>query len=225
MKYALVLLLIGCMACAQTKNNMDKEIKLETDAKKASYGIGVILAKNVQQSSPDSVDLDALFKGFYDQFNGKKTLLTEEECMNVVQKTMAAASERKSAGARKAGEDFLAQNKTKTGVKVTASGLQYKVIKSGTGAQPKDSDQVTVHYAGRLVDGTEFDSSIKRGEPATFPVNGVIAGWTEALQLMKVGDKWELYIPSQLGYGDRGAGGAIPPFATLIFEVELLKVN
>ena len=227
MKHALVLLLIGCMACAQTKTNMDKEIKLDSEAKKASYGIGVILAKNVQQNSPDSVDLDALFKGFYDQYNNKKTQMTEQECMESVQTAMSAASERKGSAARKTGEDYLAQNKTKSGVVVTASGLQYRVIKSGpaTGKKPTASSNVTVHYAGRLIDGTEFDSSIKRNEPASFPVNGVISGWTEALQLMKEGDKWELTIPQNLGYGERGAGGAIPPYAVLIFEVELLKVN
>jgi len=225
MKHALVLLLIGCMACAQTKTNMDKEVKLDSDAKKASYGIGVILAKNVQQNSPDSVDLDALFKGFYDQFNKKTTQLTEQQCMEVVQKAMASAGERKGAEAKKSGETYLAQNKTKAGVVVTPSGLQYRVIKSGTGKKPIATSNVTVHYAGRLIDGTEFDSSIKRNEPATFPVNGVIAGWTEALQLMKEGDKWELTIPQNLGYGERGAGRDIPPYAVLIFEVELLKVN
>lgn len=225
MKYALVLLLVGCMACAQTKTNMDKEVKLDTEAKKASYGIGVILAKNVQQNSPDSIDLDVLFKGFYDQYKNNKTQMTEQQCMESVQKAMSAASDRKGSAARKTGEDYLAQNKSKAGVQVTASGLQYRVIKSGAGKTPTASSNVTVHYAGRLIDGTEFDSSIKRNEPATFPVNGVIAGWTEALQLMKEGDKWELTIPFNLGYGERGAGGAIPPYAVLIFEVELLKVN
>ncbi|MBM3177266.1 MAG: FKBP-type peptidyl-prolyl cis-trans isomerase [Bacteroidetes bacterium] len=225
MKQALVLLLFGCMACAQTNNPMDKDIKLDTEAKKASYGLGVVLANNIKSQNPDSIDMEALFKGFYDKYKGSATLMNDQECMQAVQKSMSAAAERKNAGAKKAGEDFLAQNKSKTGVTTTTSGLQYKVLKAGTGKMPSASSQVTVHYTGKLIDGTVFDSSVERNEPATFPVNGVIQGWVEALQLMKEGDKWELYIPSQLGYGERGAGQQIPPFSTLIFEVELIKVN
>jgi FKBP-type peptidyl-prolyl cis-trans isomerase len=124
------------------------------------------------------------------------------------------------------GQDFLAENAKKEGVKTLADGLQYKVIKDGTGASPKATDVVSVHYKGTLIDGTEFDSSYKRGQPTEFPVNRVIPGWTEALQLMKEGSKWILYIPSKLAYGERGTpGGPIPPDATLIFEVELLKVK
>ena len=123
------------------------------------------------------------------------------------------------------GEAFLAANKVKPGVVTTASGLQYKVITEGNGPQPKATDTVTVDYRGTLIDGTEFDSSYKRGQPATFPVSGVIKGWTEALQLMPVGSKWQLFIPPQLGYGDRGAGNSIPPNSTLIFEVELLSIQ
>ncbi|MFZ9504996.1 MAG: FKBP-type peptidyl-prolyl cis-trans isomerase [Cyclobacteriaceae bacterium] len=225
MKQALMLLLIGCMACAQNKPNMDKEIKLDSEAKKASYAVGVVLAKNVKQNSPDSLDLDAVFKGFYDVWNEKKTQLTEQECQDAVTKALSAASERKSAGAKKAGEDFLAENAKKEGVKSTSSGLQYKVITAGSGKSPGPTSEVTVHYSGKLIDGTEFDSSYKRGEPATFPLNGVIPGWTEALQLMKEGDKWTIFIPQSLGYGSQGAGGAIPPFSTLVFDVELIKVK
>jgi FKBP-type peptidyl-prolyl cis-trans isomerase len=123
------------------------------------------------------------------------------------------------------GEKYLKENATKEGVKTLPSGLQYKSLKEGSGKSPKATDTVSVHYRGTLIDGTEFDSSIKRGEPAEFPVNRVIKGWTEALQLMKEGDKWMLYIPSQLAYGERGAGGAIGPNETLLFEVELLKVK
>jgi len=126
---------------------------------------------------------------------------------------------------RKEGEAFLAANKKKEGVKTLASGLQYKVIKPGTGKKPKSTDTVTTHYRGTLIDGTEFDSSYNRGQPATFPVHGVIPGWTEALQLMEEGAKWQLFIPSKLGYGERGAGQAIGPNATLIFEVELVSVQ
>ena len=225
MKYAYFLLLIACMACAQNSMNMNKDIKLDTDIKKGSYGLGVLMGGDLKQRGNDSLDLEALFKGFHDQYTSGKTLMTQQECMESFQKLMTAATEKKSTAAKAEGEAFLAANKTKEGVKVTASGLQYKVIKSGSGKTPAATNEVTVHYAGTLINGTEFDSSIKRGEPATFPVNGVIAGWTEALQLMKEGDKWMLYIPYNLAYGERGAGGQIPPFATLIFEVELLKVN
>ncbi len=225
MKNAFVLLLIGCMACAQTKTNMDKEIKLENENLRASYGIGALMAKNVKSQGADSLDLDALFKGFYDEYKKGKTQITQEECMTSVQKMMSAAADRKSASARKGGEEFLAANAKKEGVKTTASGLQYKVNTSGSGKSPALTSEVTVHYTGKLIDGTVFDSSVERGEPATFPVNGVIAGWTEALQLMKEGDKWTLYIPSQLAYGERGAGGQIPPHAALIFDVELIKVK
>jgi len=130
-----------------------------------------------------------------------------------------------SAKAKAEGEAFLAANATKDGVVTLPSGLQYKVITPGSGASPKASDTVSVHYRGRLIDGTEFDSSYKRNEPTSFPVGGVIPGWTEALQLMKVGAKWELYVPAKLAYGDRGAGGLIPPGATLVFEVELLSIK
>lgn len=225
MKHAYLLLLIACMACAQNSMNMNKDIKLDSEIKKGSYGLGVLMGGDMKQRGNDSLDLEALFKGFYDQYTSGKTMMTQQECMESFQKMMSVAAEKKSGAAKSEGEAFLAANKTKEGVKVTASGLQYKVVKSGTGKTPLATNEVTVHYAGTLIDGTEFDSSIKRGEPTTFPVNGVIAGWTEALQLMKEGDKWLLYIPYNLAYGERGAGGQIPPFATLIFEVELLKVN
>ena len=137
----------------------------------------------------------------------------------------SAASEKKAGPVLEEGKQFLAENGKKANIKTTASGLQYEVITSGTGATPKLTDKVTTHYKGTLINGKQFDSSYDRGEPATFPVNGVIKGWTEALQLMKEGDKWRLYIPYDLAYGERGAGKDIPPFATLIFDIELIKVN
>jgi FKBP-type peptidyl-prolyl cis-trans isomerase len=143
----------------------------------------------------------------------------------IVQQYMQQVADQKNEALIKESQAFLDANRQKAGVKVTATGLQYRVLTPGTGASPKPTDQVTVHYTGRLTDGTVFDSSVERNEPATFGVSEVIAGWTEALQLMKVGDKWELVIPSELAYGERGAGYQIPPYATLIFEVELLKVN
>jgi len=138
---------------------------------------------------------------------------------------MAAAAEKKAGPAIEEGRKFLAENGKKPGVITTASGLQYEVLTAGTGETPKLTDKVTTHYKGTLINGKQFDSSYDRGEPATFPVSGVIKGWTEALQLMKVGDKWKLYIPYDLAYGERGAGRDIPPYSTLIFEIELLKVN
>ena len=225
MKYAFVLLLTGCIACAQTNLKMDKDIKLDTEGKRGSYALGVLMGGDLKNRGTDSIDMEAFFKGFYDQYSKGKAMMTQQECMESWQKMASAAAEKKNGASKKANEDFLVANKTKEGVKVTASGLQYKVVKSGTGRTPSATSEVTVHYTGTLIDGTEFDSSVKRGQPATFPVNGVIAGWTEALQLMKEGDKWMLYIPYNLAYGERGAGGQIPGFSTLIFEVELLSIK
>jgi len=171
-------------------------------------------------------------EGIKDALAGAEPRLTFEERREVMtalteelQKKHAEQAGTAGADNRKAGDEFLQANAKKQGVKTTASGLQYKVIKEGKGASPKATDSVTVHYSGTLIDGTEFDSSYKRGEPATFPLNGVIRGWTEGLQLMKEGAKYEFYIPSELAYGERGAGGAIGPNATLVFTVELISVN
>jgi FKBP-type peptidyl-prolyl cis-trans isomerase FklB len=205
--------------------------QLKTQKDKVSYTIGINIGNNVKQL-PMEVDLDILMKGFKDAFSGNKPQLSEEEMRTVMtafQKEMASkqAEVMKSQGDKnkKEGETFLAENKKKDGVKTLASGLQYKVIKEGTGKIPKATDKVSTHYQGTLIDGTEFDSSYKRGEPATFPVNGVIPGWTEALQLMKVGSKWQLFIPSKLAYGEKGAGPKIGPNATLIFTIELLAIK
>jgi FKBP-type peptidyl-prolyl cis-trans isomerase FklB len=164
--------------------------------------------------------------------SGGKPLLTEQEIKDVItalQKDLQAKQQEKmrvlAEKNKKEGESFLAENKKKDGVITLASGLQYKIIKNGGGKMPKATDSVTVNYRGTLIDGTEFDSSIKRGQPATFQVSGVIPGWTEALQLMREGSKWQLFIPSNLAYGERGAGGSIGPNAVLIFEVELISIN
>jgi FKBP-type peptidyl-prolyl cis-trans isomerase FklB len=205
--------------------------QLKSQKDKVSYTIGINIGNNVKQL-PMEVDLDILYKGFKDAVSGGKLLLSEEEmrtAMAAFQKEMTAkqAEMMKSQGEKnkKEGEAFLAENKKKEGVKTLASGLQYKVIKEGNGKSPKATDKVSTHYQGTLIDGTEFDSSYKRGEPATFPVNGVIPGWTEALQLMKVGSKWQLFVPSKLAYGEKGAGPKIGPNAVLIFTIELLAIK
>jgi len=199
--------------------------ELNNEHEKASYGLGVLMASNLKKQGSDSLLVEILNEGMRDVLNDLPTQMNEEEAMAIVQPYMTRAMEREIEALKKEGVDFLAANKTKEGVNVTASGLQYKVLSSGTGKMPTAESSVTVHYTGKLIDGTVFDSSVERGEPATFGVSQVISGWTEAMQLMHEGDKWELYIPYELGYGERGAGAQIPPFSTLIFEVELIKVN
>lgn len=204
---------------------------LKTQKDKVSYSIGLDIGRNLKRQGID-VDTQMLARGLRDAVSGGKTLLTDEEMHEVMtqwQAEMRAAhtKQQEAVGAKNAkeGAAFLAQNKTKEGVKTTASGLEYKVVKEGTGATPTAQDTVTAHYRGTLLDGTEFDSSYKRGEPASFPVSGVIPGWTEMLQLMKVGSKVIVWIPSNLGYGERGAGATIGPNAMLTFEIELLDVK
>lgn len=205
--------------------------ELKNDKEKLSYSIGMDIGGNLKKQSVE-VDPDLLAKGLKDNYRGGKTLLTEDEARQSImafQKTLMAKQAEtmhKLAEKNKAdGEKFLAANAKKDGVKTLPSGLQYREITPGKGKSPKASDTVTVHYKGTLIDGTEFDSSYKRGQPATFPVSGVIAGWTEALQLMKEGAKWRIFIPSNLAYGEKGAGRDIGPNATLIFEVELISVK
>jgi FKBP-type peptidyl-prolyl cis-trans isomerase FklB len=198
---------------------------------RASYIIGLNLGKSLKaQEVPCTTDV--LMQGLRDGLSGNPPALSESEiqtAMQAFQQQLASKQEEKNKvvgdKTKQEGDAFLATTKSKAGVKTTASGLQYEVLKEGTGAAPKPTDEVTVNYEGTLLDGTIFDSSYKRNEPATFPVNGVIPGWTEALQLMKPGSKYKLYIPASLAYGDKGAGGAIGPNATLVFQVELLSVN
>jgi FKBP-type peptidyl-prolyl cis-trans isomerase len=205
--------------------NKPKVANLNDETKRASYGLGVLIASNLKSQGGDSVDLESLYFGIQDIYSKKELIIKEQECSMIVQTYMTEAMEKKTAVLKEEGVAFLEANKTKPGILVTETGLQYQVISSGNGKVPTVSDNVTVHYTGKLIDGTVFDSSVERGEPATFGVGQVIAGWTEALQLMHEGDKFMLFIPSELGYGDRGAGGQIPPYAALIFEVELIKVN
>jgi FKBP-type peptidyl-prolyl cis-trans isomerase FklB len=208
---------------------------LKTQKDKFSYALGMNTAKRMGDSlKKQSVPFDPaiVVRGMKDGFAGGKTLLTDDEAqaaLTEMQKQMHAQQQAKmeqaSAGNKKEGEAFLTANKGKDGVVTLASGLQYKILTEGKGAKPTATDSVVCNYRGTLLNGTEFDSSYKRGQPATFPVSGVIKGWTEALQLMPVGSKWQLFIPSDLAYGDRGAGADIGPGATLVFEVELLSIE
>jgi FKBP-type peptidyl-prolyl cis-trans isomerase FklB len=198
---------------------------------KISYSIGMDIGSNLKRQELD-LNADALAAGLKDALSGGKTKLTQDEVRQVLtdfqqelQAKMQERTQQLGEKNKKDGESFLAENKKKSGVKTLPSGLQYKVITEGKGASPKETETVTTNYKGTLVDGTEFDSSYKRGEPATFPVNGVIKGWTEALQLMKIGSKWQLFVPADLAYGPRGAGQVIGPNATLIFEVELVSIG
>lgn len=209
----------------------EEKIELKDDKAKESYSVGYQFGQNLKKMQTD-LDAQVLSAAIRDALSGKESRLSDEEMRAAVaslrERTVAArqASIKEQAQKNLAeGEKFLAENKTKEGVKTTASGLQYKIIEEGEGPSPKAGDTVTVHYRGTFVDGTEFDSSYQREEPATFPLTGVIPGWTEALQLMKKGSKWVLFIPSDLAYGERGAGNRIPPNSTLIFEVELLSSN
>ena len=204
---------------------------LATQKDKVSYAIGMSIGANMRRQSVD-VDPKILQQGLEDSLSGGKTLLSEDEeraTLTQLQNDMRQKQQEKmqqaAATNKKEGDTFLAANKAKDGVVTLPSGLQYKIETTGTGPKPTASDSVVCNYRGTLIDGKEFDSSYKRGQPATFPVAGVIKGWTEALQLMPVGSKWQLFVPSELAYGDRGSGPDIGPNATLIFEVELLSIE
>ena len=208
-----------------------EDATLKNPKEKLSYGIGTDLGRNLKRLGVD-VDPDLLIKGFADAMSGAKPLMTDEEIgatlsafQQQIQRKAAQAAAAAGEENKKAGEAFLAQNKGKQGVVTLPSGLQYKILKAGEGKKPTASDTVECNYRGTLIDGNEFDSSYRRGQPATFGVSQVIPGWQEALQLMSVGSKWQLFVPADLAYGERGAGREIGPNSTLIFEVELLAIK
>jgi FKBP-type peptidyl-prolyl cis-trans isomerase FklB len=206
-------------------------IALKDQQDKTSYSIGMQVGAGIrQQMQQQGIDVkaDILAAGFKDALSGAKPLLTEQEVretLTLLERQMVGKRAEMAEKNKQEGDAFLAENKKKPGIKILPSGLQYQVIKQGNGQKPKASDTVKAHYKGTLINGTEFDSSEKRGEPATFPLTNVIPGWTEALQLMPIGSKWRLFIPAELAYGDRGAAPQIGPNATLIFDVELLGID
>ncbi len=222
--FAFALLLLGATGASAQKTT------LKTQKDSTSYGLGVQLGQQIY-AAKEQIDVDRFIAGIRDRFDGKAKLSDAEamELVQTFQKQMAALQQQKAAAAATdniaAEKHFLDSNRKAEGVHETASGLQYRILTPGTGPSPTDSSTVTVDYTGTLPDGTVFDSSVERGKPATFPVNGVISGWTEALQLMKEGAKWQLFIPAKLAYGERGAGQQIGPNQMLIFDVQLLKVN
>lgn len=222
-------LVVGITGC---QNTSEKQVNLETQTDKVSYSIGLNIGQNMKRDSI-KINPEVLIRGIMDaSLDSARHLMTEaqiQETMTAFQKEMQKKQQENARMAgeknRAEGDAYLAANSKKPGVVTLPSGLQYRIITQGTGKKPSASSTVSTHYVGRLLNGFEFDSSVKRGQPATFPCNGVIKGWSEALQIMPVGSKWELVIPPSLGYGEQGAGGVIPPNAVLVFELELLSIQ
>jgi FKBP-type peptidyl-prolyl cis-trans isomerase FkpA/FKBP-type peptidyl-prolyl cis-trans isomerase FklB len=217
-------LLLTLAACDKLQQSKETEISVTTDEERFNYGLGMMIGERVLKQYGE-VDYDLVLAGMRAQHGDQETLITLEEAGNAINALMEQQFAEQTAANRKRGEEFLKSNAENEGVQVTESGLQYEVITEGDGAKPAVTDEVTVHYRGTLIDGTEFDSSYSRGEPTSFKLDQVIPGWTEGVQLMNVGSKYRFVIPHDLAYGERGAGGAIGPFETLIFEVELLDIK
>ncbi len=211
-----LLLLIACSSFALVQAQKQK---FTMDS--LSYSVGVLVAQNLKSQGLNKLDPNSLAQAIEDVINGNELAINQDQAQQVYLQHM----ERQKLALKEENLAWLEKNKQRPEVKTTPSGLQYEVIQMGDGPKPGPTDKVTVHYTGTLIDGTVFDSSVQRGEPVTFPVNGVIAGWQEALTMMPVGSKWKLYIPYNLAYGERGAGSQIGPFATLIFEIELLGIE
>ena len=226
-----LILLSSFLSAALLATGCGQKIDVKTDDQKLSYGIGLNIGAGLKKDGLN-IDPETLAAGIRDAQSGVKPLVAPEEIAKIMaakqQEMMTKQTQQAQVLGQKNladGEAFLAANKTKEGVQTTASGLQYKVLKQGTGKKPTEASSVTVTYTGKLIDGTVFDASEKHGGTATFPLKGVIPGWTEGMQLMSEGASYEFYIPAKLAYGERGAGGAIPPNATLVFEVGLVKIN
>lgn len=213
--------------CNSSKNSMETEtFNLNNEIDSVSYSLGINIANNIKSQGFDEINANAMARAIEHVYNeGEEPLISAEEAGNFLNNYFQAMQAKKQEAATKVGTDFLAKNGERPEVTTTESGLQYEVITEGQGPKPTAEDEVTVHYHGTLINGEVFDSSVERGQPATFPLNGVIRGWTEGLQYMSIGSKYKFYIPSDLAYGPRGAGGKIGPNETLIFEVELLSIN
>ena len=228
-KLILLTALVPMLAFAQKKNNQPSKgvqpaiLKSATDS--VSYAFGLKVATDLKAAGVESLNYALWSKAMEQVFKGEKAELTDEEAQNAITQFMNSKGERKSADIIAEGDKFLAENKTKPGVVTQPSGLQYLVLKQGSGPKPKSSSEVTVHYKGTLLDGKQFDSSYDRGEPLTFPLSRVIPGWIEGLQLMQEGSTYRFFIPWKLAYGAKGAGQDIPPYSVLIFEIELLKAG
>lgn len=209
----------------ELRKKQNTTMNIENELDKVSYSLGVNIATNIKGQGLDEVNYEAFSKGVEDIYENNSTQISPAEAQQILQAYFQKQQEKQFASAKEEGEAFLAANAKREGVTVLPSGLQYEVITMGTGEKPTASSTVKTHYHGTLINGDVFDSSVERGQPISFPVNGVIAGWTEALQLMPVGSKWKLYIPYNLAYGERGAGPKIGPFSALVFEVELLGIE
>ena len=220
---ALALVLVACEK-TDTTTQEEPSTKLETEFDRYSYGLGMMVGERILKQYGE-VDYELLIAGMKAQHQDQATQINMEEATTAMSDHLQKELDKTSAGTQSTGEAYLKANAEKEGVTVTASGLQYSVITEGDGEKPQPTDEVTVHYRGTLLDGTEFDSSYSRNAPATFALNQVIPGWTEGLQLMQVGSKYSFVIPFELAYGERGAGGSIGPYETLIFEVELIEIN
>jgi len=217
--------LITLLLLLSLMDNTLKAQQLKTADDSLAYSLGVLIAGNLKQEGFGDLNPDIIAVGLKAALKGESLLYTTEACNTMVRDGAARLKSKQFEAVKGAGEQYLAANKNRAGVTTLEDGLQYEIMKEGTGRKPKATETVNVHYHGTLIDGTVFDSSVDRGEPISFPLNQVIKGWTEVLQLMPIGSKWKVYIPYQLAYGERGAGQTIPPYAALIFEIELLGIE
>jgi FKBP-type peptidyl-prolyl cis-trans isomerase FklB len=212
--------LLVSASCNGQKKGDKANVNMKTQVDSVSYGIGVAIGENLKRDKLDSINVDIMAKGIRDVLRGDSTAITQEQANQIISTYLEGMKAQQAVASQATARKFLEDNKKKQGVTETPSGLQYEIITMGTGSKPLATDTVVTHYHGTLTNGEIFDSSVQRGEPVSFPVNQVIPGWTEALQMMPVGSKWKLVIPSNLAYGEQGAGGVIGPNETLIFEVE-----
>jgi FKBP-type peptidyl-prolyl cis-trans isomerase FklB len=228
MKTKIVLLSIcfsvsALFSCNGQKGKSSASLKSKEDS--VAYSIGISIGTNMKKDEIDKLNVDLLVQGMRETLRGDSTVIDNGAALNIIQSYLTDKQKMKTEAAKEEGRKFLEENKKKPGVKTTASGLQYIVMKEGTGQMPVATDTVVIHYHGTLLDGTIFDSTIDRGQPAEYAVNGFIQGWIEALQMMKTGSKWKLFVPSELAYGERQMGPHIKPNSTLVFELELLKIK